>query len=133
MLGRMTEEKRYQSFEEFWPFYVREHSNKTNRRLHFVGTTLAMGCVATGILTGRLSALLAAPVAGYGFAWVGHFMIEGNRPATFTYPKWSLMGDFKMWTLMATGKMDAEVERCMKLGEEESTRTPTNGVHAAAS
>lgn len=125
-------EKRYKSFEEFWPFYVREHSNKTNRRLHFVGTSLSMGCLATSVLTGRLLPLLAAPVAGYGFAWVGHFIIEGNRPATFTYPKWSLIGDFKMWSLMASGKMDAEVERCMKLGEAESPRASTNGVHAAA-
>lgn len=124
-------EKRYESFEEFWPFYVREHSNKTNRRLHFVGTSLAMGCVATGVLTGRLLPILAAPLAGYGFAWVGHFMIEGNRPATFTYPKWSFIGDFKMWSLMASGKMDAEVERCMRLVAQEP-HAPTNGVHAAA-
>jgi hypothetical protein len=113
-------EGKFESFEEFWPFYVREHSNKTNRVLHFIGTTLAMGTVATALLTKRRALLLAAPVFGYGFAWVGHFLVEGNKPATFKHPLWSLRGDFRMWKLMATGAMDAEVERITK----------SNGVHA---
>ena len=101
----------FQTFDEFWPFYVREHANKQNRQLHFVGTTLALGLVAGGLLTKRRWMLLAAPVAGYGFAWVGHFLVEGNRPATFKHPLWSLRGDFKMWSMMVRGEMDAEVER----------------------
>jgi hypothetical protein len=112
-------EGKYESFEEFWPFYVREHANKTNRTLHFIGTTLAVGTTAAALLTKRRALLLAAPVLGYGFAWVGHFFVEGNKPATFKYPLWSLRGDFKMWWLMANGAMDAEVERV----------TQSNGVH----
>jgi hypothetical protein len=114
------EQPEMRSFEEFWPFYVHEHSHPTNRTLHFVGLTLAMGSFAAGLLTRRPSLLLAAPVLGYGFAWVGHFVIEGNKPATFTYPAWSLRGDFKMWWKTVTGTMEAEVERVMK----------SNGVHA---
>ena len=101
-----------QSFEEFWPYYVSQHQNRTCRRLHFVGTTLAMGCVA--ISPWAPGALLAAPVVGYGFAWVGHFAFEKNRPATWGGKKaalWSLRGDLRMWRYMLTGVMDAEVER----------------------
>jgi hypothetical protein len=99
------------SFEEFWPYYVSQHRNKTNRRLHFIGTTLAMGCVA--ISPWYRSALLAAPVFGYGLAWIGHFAFEKNRPASWHSAKhfaWSFRGDLRMWRLMLTGKMDAEVE-----------------------
>lgn len=106
--------EKFESFEEFWPFYVKEHSDKTNRRLHFVGTSLALACVAGAVLTRRKWLLLAAPVAGYGFAWVGHFVIQKNRPATFKHPLWSLRGDFKMWAKMLDGTMDAEVERVMR-------------------
>jgi hypothetical protein len=105
-------EARPQSFEEFWPFYVSQHRNKTNRRLHFVGTTIAMGCVAAAPFVP--AALIGAPVAGYGFAWVGHFGFEKNKPASWLGPKevlWSLRGDLRMWTKMLTGQMDAEVER----------------------
>ncbi len=102
------------SFEEFWPYYVHEHANRTNRQLHFVGTSLALGLAAAGLVTGRRSLLLAAPVAGYGFAWVGHFVFEKNRPATFDYPGWSLRGDLKMWAMTVAGKMDAEVDRVLR-------------------
>lgn len=104
---------RYRSFEEFWPYYVREHSNKTNRRLHFVGTTAALGCLAGATFLGKRRLFALAPVVGYGAAWVGHFLIEKNRPATFQYPLWSLMGDLRMWSMMLRGTMDAEVERVM--------------------
>ena len=99
------------SFEEFWPYYVSQHRNATCRRLHFVGTTIAMGCVAAAPL--YLPALLAAPIAGYGFAWIGHFAFEKNKPASWLGPKevlWSLRGDLRMWKKMLTGQMDAEVE-----------------------
>lgn len=118
----------FQSFEDFWPFYVHEHANKTNRRLHFVGTSIALGCVAAGLVTGRKAFFLAAPVAGYGFAWVGHFVFEKNRPATFKHPLWSLRGDFKMWAMTVAGKMDEEVDRVMREyaaveAAEEAART----------
>ena len=110
------------SFEDFWPFYVRAHANETNRTLHFVGLSLAMGSVAVGLLTRRPGFFLAAPVLGYGFAWIGHFGVEGNTPATFGHPLWSLRGDFEMWWKIATGTMTAEVERVMKSnGVEQST------------
>lgn len=111
----------FKSFDDFWPFYVREHSSKTNRALHFVGTTLAVTSLATGLLTGKKGLLLAAPVLGYGFAWVGHFIIEKNRPATFQHPLWSLRGDFVMWWKIATGAMEGEVEQATRSnGVEES-------------
>jgi hypothetical protein len=112
-------DQRFQSFEDFWPYYVREHSQKTTRTLHFVGTTLAGGFVAAAILTRRPSLLLAAPVVGYGLSWIGHFFVEKNKPATFQHPLWSFRGDMRMWRLIAAGMMDEEVERAMS----------SNGVH----
>ncbi len=110
------------SFEDFWPFYVRAHASETNRMLHFAGLTLAMGSVAAGLLTRRLSFFLAAPVVGYGLSWIGHYGVEGNVPATFGHPAWSLRGDFVMWWKTLNGTMGAEVERVMK----------SNGVHPEA-
>ncbi len=108
---------RFKSFEEFWPYYVKEHSKKSTRVLHFIGTTAAMACVAGGLLTKRRWLLAVAPFAGYGPAWVSHFFIEKNRPATFTYPLWSLKADLVMWSKMAMGKMDAEVQRVLAADE----------------
>jgi hypothetical protein len=118
-------EARFRTFEEFWPFYVREHSKPATRRLHFVGTTVAVTALATGLLTGRKWLAAIAPVFGYGPAWISHFFIEKNRPATFKYPTWSLQADFKMWSLMVRGAMDAEVERVM------AAPTPVPGEPAA--
>jgi len=104
-------DERIASFEEFWPYYVGEHLDPWTRRLHFVGTTAALACFATGIVTRRPGLVLGALVAGYGPAWASHFFVEKNRPATFKYPKWSLLADFKMWGLTVTGQMDAEVAK----------------------
>ena len=101
----------YRSFEEFWPFYVREHSKKGTRALHFTGTTIAIALAAYAAATRRPRALIVAPVIGYGMSWIGHFFVEKNRPATFTYPLWSLAADWKMWALMATGKLGAELTK----------------------
>lgn len=101
-----------QSLEEFWPYYVSQHQNATSRKLHFIGTSLAMGCIAISPMVP--SALLAAPVLGYGFAWVGHFAFEKNKPATWGGAKhayWSLRCDLKMWMRMVEGTMDGEVEK----------------------
>lgn len=103
--------ERFQSFAEFWPFYVREHSVGACRVLHFVGSTLALVLVALAAVLANPWYLLAAPIVGYGFAWIGHFLIEKNRPATFKYPLWSFIGDWKMWLLIITGRMGSEVER----------------------
>src|SRR5512132_250410 len=104
-------ERKYGSFEEFWPFYVSQHSKKPTRTLHFIGSSLALGAVAAAALTRRPALLLGAPLAGYGAAWVSHFFVENNKPATFTYPLWSLMGDARMWWRTVNGTMDAEAER----------------------
>ena len=107
----MAADSKIENFEAFWPYYVGEHRVSLCRKLHFVGTTLALGCVGAAVATGNPMLLFGAPLAGYGFAWVGHFIIERNRPATFTYPLWSLRGDMRMYGLMLRGKMDAEVTR----------------------
>jgi hypothetical protein len=98
------------SYEAFWPFYVSQHLDPTNRRLHFTGTTLVIAAFAAGILDRPLW-LLAVPLAGYGFAWIGHFFSERNKPATFTYPLWSLRADFRMYRLILLGRMGPEIAR----------------------
>jgi hypothetical protein len=105
---------RLKTYEEFWPFYVSQHLNRTNRALHFVGTTLVLGAMGAGVLVAP-GWFAAAPLAGYGFAWVGHFFFERNRPATFTYPLWSLRGDFRMYRLMLFGRMAPEIARAERL------------------
>jgi hypothetical protein len=109
-------ERKYGSFEEFWPFYVSQHSKKPTRSIHFIGSTLALGAVAAAVVTRRPALLLGAPLAGYGAAWVSHFFVEKNRPATFTYPLWSLMGDARMWWNMVNGTMDAVADRVAESG-----------------
>jgi hypothetical protein len=88
---------RIHSFREFYPFYLSEHRHPTCRRLHFVGSTLVIAAVVATIVTGNVWWLAAAPFAGYGFAWIGHFFFEKNRPATFSYPFLSLLGDWVMF------------------------------------
>ena len=101
----MSPGERIPDFETFWPYYLGEHRNRLNRRLHFVGTSGTVGIVLLAALLGRPILLLALPVCGYGFAWVGHFFVEKNRPATFSYPWWSLRGDFRMVGRMWLGKL----------------------------
>jgi hypothetical protein len=97
------------TFESFWPHYLGEHIHPVNRGLHFIGTSLVYGIVALSLFQSpRWLAL--APLVGYGFAWVGHFLVERNRPATFTYPLWSLRGDFRMHARMLTGRLEADLQ-----------------------
>jgi len=92
---------RYASFREFYPFYLSEHSHRVCRRLHFVGSLLVIFVVLVAIAKADARWLLLAPVAGYGFAWVGHFVYEKNRPATFQHPLYSLAGDWVMfWDIL---------------------------------
>ena len=104
------------NFSEFWPYYLREHSKPRTRMLHYVGTSLVVGITIYALLTGRLLWLLAIPIAGYGFAWAAHFVVERNRPATFTYPLWSLAADFKMWWLWLTGRLQADLDAALRKG-----------------
>ncbi|MBA1200658.1 DUF962 domain-containing protein [Pseudomonas capeferrum] len=101
----MTRTAQYRSFAEFYPYYLGEHSNPTCRRLHFVGTSLVIALLAYAIASGEWLLLVAVPLAGYGFAWAGHFFFEKNRPATFTYPFYSLIGDFAMFRDILRGKV----------------------------
>lgn len=107
----MERAARIPDFESFWPFYVSQHRRRGTRALHFIGTTLALLFAAAAAGTGRPYLLLWALFSGYFFAWIGHFFIEKNRPATFQYPLWSLAGDFKMYSLMWRGRMGEQVSR----------------------
>jgi len=102
---------RYQTFSAFWPFYLGEHSLLATRWMHFVGSTLALLVLGAGVLTANPWSVLGALVSGYAFAWVSHFFIEKNRPATFTYPLWSFAADWRMWALMLLGKLGPELEK----------------------
>ncbi len=99
------DKKRFTRFSEFYPFYLSEHQDRVNRRLHFVGSTLVLALVLFALLTQHWMLLCAVPFAGYGFAWVGHFFFEKNKPATFSHPLYSFMGDWVMYKDILTGKV----------------------------
>lgn len=106
-----SEERSFASFNEFWPFYLGEHSTLQCRVQHFLGTSIAATLIMVAIVTGRSSWLLLALVFGYGCAWWGHFVFEKNRPATFRYPIYSFIGDWKMFWMMMVGTLDDEIRR----------------------
>ena len=103
--------KRFSSFEEFWPYYIAEHSQPRTRALHAMGTTVSLGCALALIAKGNWKLLPLALVPGYGAAWIAHFFVEKNKPATFEYRFWSFIADYKMVGMMIAGTMDAEIER----------------------
>lgn len=106
----------YESFRDFYPYYLTEHRNATCRKLHFAGSTLVLALIAAAIVLRNPWLLLLVPLAGYGFAWVGHFVFEKNRPATFKHPWYSLLGDWVMYWQLLTGKIRFE-ERNPGAGE----------------
>ncbi len=95
----------FTNFSEFYPYYLAEHGNRVCRRLHFIGSSLVIAVVVLALSTGQLRWLWLAPVAGYSFAWVGHYVFEKNRPATFKHPLYSLLGDWVMYGQMLRGKV----------------------------
>ncbi len=97
--------KSIKTFAEFYPLYLKEHSNRTCRRLHFVGSSLALVCLALLVITGQPGYLLAGLLCGYGFAWIGHFVFEKNKPASFKRPLYSFMGDWLMYRDLWTGRI----------------------------
>jgi hypothetical protein len=107
----MNRNDRIKSFQEFWPYYVREHSKPGCRILHFIGSSAGIVCLIATFITANLWPIPLGLAIGYGCAWTGHFFIEHNRPATFKYPLWSFISDWKMWALMLIGQMDSEVKR----------------------
>lgn len=119
----MEASARIADFEHFWPFYVSQHRRPGTRALHFAGSTIALALIAIFAVTGRPALLAWALVAGYGFAWIGHYFIEKNRPATFQYPLWSLAGDMKMYALMWRGRMAVEVDRLTRMPDTSDAST----------
>lgn len=103
----------------FWPFYLQEHSDPRNRALHLAGTTLAAVGVVVAIFWTPW-ALVASVVGGYGFAWIGHFVFQHNRPATFRHPIQSLLSDWRMWGLWLSGRLEAELKRHEVLRPDDS-------------
>ena len=101
----MSGERPFPTFREFYAFYLNEHANRTSRRLHFIGTSIAAVLMVAALLTRLWWLLAAALLQGYAFAWVGHFFFEHNKPATFKHPWLSLMGDWRLWWEILTGKM----------------------------
>ena len=97
--------KRFASFAEFYPFYLSEHSNRTSRRLHFVGSCGVLVLLAVAVATADARWVIGALACGYGFAWIGHFIFEKNRPATFRYPLYSFLGDWVMFKDILSGKI----------------------------
>ena len=100
--------KQYKTFQEFYPYYLSEHANRTCRLLHVIGTTLVFVFAILAIVLNEPWLWLLVPVAGYGFAWVGHFFFEKNKPATFQYPLWSLRSDFKMYFEIVGGSLSID-------------------------
>ncbi|HUT49536.1 MAG TPA: DUF962 domain-containing protein [Alphaproteobacteria bacterium] len=99
------------NYADFWPFYLGEHRKPTTRALHYFGTSAGLTCLVAALATQAWWLLLGAFVSGYLFAWIGHFFVEKNRPATFTYPFWSFISDFRMFGTWIAGRMGAELER----------------------
>jgi hypothetical protein len=101
----VSKEKPFRTFADFYPFYLSEHANRISRRLHFVGTSIAVALLITSLVTQLWWLVAVALIQGYAFAWVGHFFFEHNKPATFRYPLFSFMGDWRLWWEILTGKV----------------------------
>ena len=101
----MSESPKYRTVSEFYSFYLSQHSNRTSRRLHFVGTTSALALLVTAVVTQKWWLVAVAVLQGYVLAWIGHFFFEHNKPATFAYPRLSFLSDWRLWWEMLTGKV----------------------------
>lgn len=106
----MEAAEEFSTYKEFYHFYLREHANPVNRALHFIGTSIVFGIIAASVYLANPWLLFATPVAGYGFAWFGHFAVEKNRPATFKHPGKSLLSDFVMYFSILTGQINKQLK-----------------------
>ena len=107
----MDAPERIRSYAEFWPFYLQQHALPATRAWHMAGTAIATVLLAAAILSWDYRLFLASVLAGYGPAWIAHFYVEKNRPATFRYPLWSLISDYRMAAIWLSGGLDHELER----------------------
>lgn len=107
----MAEEKKIETFQEFWPFYLQQHAKPLTRTLHYIGTSLTFLFLYSALVTASPIWFLMIPLAGYGFAWMAHLVVEKNRPATFTYPVWSLISDYRMFFFFVFGKLNDELKK----------------------
>jgi hypothetical protein len=101
----------FANYDAFWLHYLAAHGRPATRLMHYCGTSLGVLCLAGAVLTGPWWLVVAAPVVGYGFAWAGHFGLEGNRPATFGHPVWSFFSDFRMLALAVAGRLGSHLAR----------------------
>lgn len=101
----------FDHYENFWGFYVLEHRKKATRIWHFIGTSGVFMFILLALILQNALYILGAPIFAYGMAWVSHFFIEGNKPATFGHPFWSLRADFRMYRYILLGKMNQEVKK----------------------
>ncbi len=108
----MNANQTYQSFTEFYPYYLSEHATASCRMLHFIGSWLVLAVVVITVVLQQWALLWLLPVIGYGFAWAGHFFFEKNRPATFRYPLYSLIGDWVMFKDILTGRLSLKGSAC---------------------
>lgn len=113
----------FANYEEFFAFYLAEHSDPRNRFLHAVGTVSGLAVVIGAFIFHHPVYALAWPVVAYGFAWTGHFLVEGNKPATFGHPLWSFISDFRMLWLMITGKLHQRMANASRPTEHSHTAT----------
>jgi len=107
----MSEPQKFQNYREFFPYYVKAHSDLSNRVMHMIGTLLGMVVLVVALVTGHPWYAVLWPVIAYAFAWTGHFLLEKNTPATFGHPLWSLRGDYHMLALMITGRLGPYLEQ----------------------
>ena len=118
----MANARRCETYAEFWPFYLGKHRRSGTRALHLLGTGLGLVLLAAAIATRDWGLLMAAVIAGYGFAWLGHAVVERNRPATFQYPWWSFVSDFRMLGLWLSGRLASELSHHGIAAPEPNTR-----------
>lgn len=112
MNGKLTR------YRDFWPFYLREHSRPATRALHYAGTTCGLCLLAASWVAANPWLILPAILSGYAFAWIAHLIVERNRPATFTYPLWSLISDFRMYFLWLAGRLGPELRKAGVTGAD---------------
>lgn len=115
------------TYRQFWPYYLNEHARARTRLIHYFGSTVAIGFLLTTLVTFNPWFLIGAAVGGYGPAWYAHFFVEKNRPATFRYPLWSLVSDFRMYFMWLAGRLEPELKRADCLAESEGETAATAG------